>query len=174
MPPLTGVAVNVTVVPWHTGFWSATIDTAGVTLAVVTCITLLVAVVGFAHGSVLVITTVTWSLLFNVVVVKVTPVCPATGLPLTIHWYVGFAPPFVGVAVNVMLCPEQIELVGEVMLTVGVTVVIVIVTWLLVAVGVVTQFALLVMITVTTSPLASALLEKVGLLVPTFAPFTCH
>ena len=60
------------------------------------------------------------------------------------------------------------------MFTDGVTVVIVIVTGLLVAVGVVTQLALLVMITVTTSPLASAVLEKVGLLVPTFAPFTCH
>jgi hypothetical protein len=39
--------------------------------------------------------------------------------------------------------------------TAGVTVVIFITTWLLVAVGVVTQLALLVMITVTMSPSAS-------------------
>ena len=78
--------MNVTVVPLHTGFWSGAIVTVGVTLAVVTVIILLVAVAGLAHGSVLVITTVTWSPSFNVVVVKVALVSPATGLPLIIHW----------------------------------------------------------------------------------------
>ena len=80
----------------------------------------------------------------------------------------------VGVAVNVMLPPAQIEVVGELIVTDGVSVVIFIVTGRLVAVGVVTQFALLVMITVTTSPSTSVFLEKVELFVPTFAPFTCH
>ena len=80
----------------------------------------------------------------------------------------------VGVAVNVMLPPAQIDVVGELIFTVGVTVVISITTWLLLAVGVVTQFALLVMITVTISPSTSVLLEKVALFVPTLAPFTCH
>ena len=75
---------------------------------------------------------------------------------------------------KVMLPPAQIEVAVDVIDTAGVSVVIVIVTGALVAVGVVMQFALLVMITVTTSPLANALLEKVGLLVPAFTPFTCH
>jgi hypothetical protein len=52
--------------------------------------------------------------------------------------------------------------------------VIVIVTGALVAVGVVTQFALLVMVTVTISPSASVLLVKVALFAPAFTPFTCH
>jgi hypothetical protein len=76
--------------------------------------------------------------------------------------------------VNVRLWPEQIELVGEVIVTDGVSVVIVIVTGRLVAVGVVTQFALLVMVTVTTSPSANVLLVKVALFVPAFTPLTCH
>ena len=78
--------MNVTVVPLHTGFWAAMIETVGVTLAVVTCIALLVAIVGLAHGSLLVITTVTASLFASVVVVNVAAVSPATGLPLIIHW----------------------------------------------------------------------------------------
>jgi hypothetical protein len=65
-------------------------------------------------------------------------------------------------------------LVGELILTDGVIVVIVIVTGVLVAVGVVTQFALLVIVTVTTSPSASVDELYVSLLVPTLAPFTCH
>ena len=56
----------------------------------------------------------------------------------------------------------------------GITEVMFITTWLLFAVGVVTQFALLVMITVTISPSASVLLVKVALFVPAFTPFTCH
>ena len=58
--------------------------------------------------------------------------------------------------------------------TAGATLVMFITTWLLLAVGVVIQLALLVMVTVTISPSASVLLEKVGLLVPTLPPFTCH
>ena len=78
--------MNVTVVPWHTGFWSAAIDTVGVTVDVVISIALLVAVVGLAQASLLVITTVTASLLASAVVVNVAAVSPATGLPLIIHW----------------------------------------------------------------------------------------
>ena len=80
----------------------------------------------------------------------------------------------VGLAVKVIVPPAQIELVGEVIVTDGVIVVIFIVTGALVAVGVVVQFALLVMITVTTSPLARVDDVYVSLLVPTFAPLTCH
>ena len=54
-----------------------------------------------------------------------------------------------------MLPPAQIELVGEVIVTDGVSVVRVIVTGLLVAVGVVKQAPLLVITTVTISLFAS-------------------
>ena len=84
------------------------------------------------------------------------------------------APPLVGVAVKVMLPPAHIDVVGELIVTDGVIVVIVIVTGALVAVGVVTQFALLVIVTVTISPSARVLLEKVALFVPAFTPLTCH
>ena len=80
------VVVKVTVVPLHTGFWSAAIEIVGVTVDVVMFIALLVAVVGLAHASLLVITTVTASLFASALVVKVAFVSPATGLPLIIHW----------------------------------------------------------------------------------------
>ena len=44
-----------------------------------------VAVGADAHGSLEVITTVTWSLFASVVEVKVEEVCPATATPLTCH-----------------------------------------------------------------------------------------
>ena len=47
-----------------------------------------------------VITTVTASLLANVVAVNVDAVCPETLAPFTFHWYVGVVPPLVGVAVG--------------------------------------------------------------------------
>ena len=60
---------------------------AGVTTGLtVTVIGLDVAVGWVVHDALLVITTVTTSLLFNVVVVKVDAVCPATGLLFTNHW----------------------------------------------------------------------------------------
>jgi hypothetical protein len=59
-----------------------------------------------------VISTVTTSLLANVVVVKVALSVP-TLLPLTFHWYDGEVPPLVGVAVNVTLVPIQIAPVGD-------------------------------------------------------------
>ena len=58
--------------------------------------------------------------------------------------------------------------------TAGVTEVIFITTWLEFAVGVVTQFALLVIVTVTISPSARVDELYVSLFVPTLAPFTCH
>ena len=80
-----GVAVNVTDPPVHIEVVLETMDTAGTTVVVVTVIALLVAVRGFAHGSLLVIVTVTISPLFKVVVVKVEDVCPATLTPLIFH-----------------------------------------------------------------------------------------
>jgi hypothetical protein len=61
------------------------IDTVGVTEVIVIFIVLLVAVFGFAHRSVLVITTETASPLASVEVVKTEDVCPATFTPLIFH-----------------------------------------------------------------------------------------
>jgi hypothetical protein len=55
------LAVKVTLVPTQIEVALAVIDTEGVTEVTVIFIVLLVAVVGFAHGAVLVITTVTAS-----------------------------------------------------------------------------------------------------------------
>ena len=49
-----------------------------------------------------------------------------------------------------------------------------IITLLLVALAAVTHVALLVIMQVTSSPLASVLVVKVGLLAPALLPFTCH
>jgi hypothetical protein len=80
-----GVAVNVTDPPEQIEVVFDAIDTEGITAADVIVIPLLVAATGFAHGSLLVIVTVTISPLFKVVVVKVAAVCPATFIPLTFH-----------------------------------------------------------------------------------------
>ena len=80
----------------------------------------------------------------------------------------------VGTAVKVMLPPEHIEVVGEVIVTVGVTLEVVIAMGLLVAVNGLAQGSLLVITTVTTSPLFKIPVVKVGLLVPAFNVFTFH
>ena len=82
---MVGVAVNVTEPPLHTEVLLAVIDTDGVTEVVVIIIEVLVAVIGFAQGSLLVIFTDTASPLASVDVVKVEPVCPATFTPFIIH-----------------------------------------------------------------------------------------
>jgi hypothetical protein len=80
----------------------------------------------------------------------------------------------IGVAVNVTLLPEQIEVDDALIETEGVTEVVVIVTTLLVTVAVVVQLAFEVMIALTWSPLASVLDVNVAELVPAFTPFICH
>ena len=82
---MVGVAVNVTLPPEQIEVELALIDTAGVTEVAVMFIALLVTVVGFAHGSLLVIVTVTASPLASDEVVKTADVCPATFTPLIIH-----------------------------------------------------------------------------------------
>ena len=79
------MAVNVTVPPLHIEVLLAVIDTDGVTEVVVIVIGVLVAVVGFAQGSLLVMTTATWSPLFKVEIINAEPICPATGIPFIIH-----------------------------------------------------------------------------------------
>ena len=80
----------------------------------------------------------------------------------------------VGVAVNVILLPAQIEVEEALIETDGVTELVVIVTALLVAVEVVAQLAFDVIIAVTWSLFASELEVNVVELVPAFTPFTCH
>jgi hypothetical protein len=80
-----GLAVKVTLPPEQIEVALAVIDTEGVTELTVIVIVLLVAVVGFAQGSVLVMTTVTASPLASDEVVKIEEVCPATFTPLIFH-----------------------------------------------------------------------------------------
>ena len=79
------MAVNVTEPPLHIEVVLDVMVTDGVTDVVVIVIGLLVAVVGFAQGSLLVITTDTIFPLASVDVINVEEVCPATFTPLIIH-----------------------------------------------------------------------------------------
>jgi hypothetical protein len=63
----------------------AVMDTDAVTEVAVILIGVLLAITGFAHGSLLIIFTDTASPLARVDVVKVEVVCPATFTPLIIH-----------------------------------------------------------------------------------------
>ena len=81
----------------------------------------------------------------------------------------------VGVAVNVTGPPLHIEVVLDVMVTNGVTDVVVIVIGLLVAVAVLAQGSLLVITTDTLFPLASVDVIKVEAVCPaTFTPLIVH
>ena len=82
---MVGVAVNVTDPPLHIEALLAVMDTDAITEVVVIVTGVLVAVVGFAHGSLLVIFTDTASPLTSVDALNVEAVCPATFTPLIIH-----------------------------------------------------------------------------------------
>jgi len=82
---LVGVAVNVMEPPLHIEVLVDVMFTDGVTDVVVMVIGLLVAVVGLAQGSLLVIITVTIFPLARVDVINVEVVCPAAFTPLIIH-----------------------------------------------------------------------------------------
>ena len=82
---MVAVAVNVTGPPLHIDVLLAVMDTDGITEEPVIAIEALVAVAGFAQGSLLVIFTDTASPLASVDVIKVEAVCPATVTPLIIH-----------------------------------------------------------------------------------------
>ena len=82
---MVGVAVKVTEPPLHIEVLPDVIVTDGVTDVVVIVIELLVAVVGLAHGSLLVIFTDIILPLARVDVINVEVVCPATFTPLIIH-----------------------------------------------------------------------------------------
>ena len=80
----------------------------------------------------------------------------------------------VGVAVKVILLPEQTEVDDALIDTEGVTELAVIEITLLVAVDDVAQLALEVMITVTWSLFERELEVNVGEFVPALTPFICH
>ena len=82
---MVGVAVNVTDPPLHIEVVPDVMVTDGITDVVVIVIRLLVAVVGFAQRSLLVIITDTTFPLARVAVIKVEAVCPPTFTPLIIH-----------------------------------------------------------------------------------------
>ena len=82
---MIGVAVNVIDPPVQFDVLLEAIDTDGITNVAVTVIGLLVAVIGLAQGSLLLIVTVTISPLFKVVVVNVDAVCPVTFTPFIFH-----------------------------------------------------------------------------------------
>ena len=82
---MVGVAVNVTEPPLHIEVVLDVMVADGVTDVVVIVIGLLVAVVGLAQGSLLVISTDTIFPLASVDVLKVEAVCPVTFTPLIIH-----------------------------------------------------------------------------------------
>ena len=75
---MIGVAVNVIDPPVQIDVVLEVIDTEGTTDVAVIVIGLLAAVTGLAHGSLLLIVTVTTSPLFKDVVIKVDAVCPVT------------------------------------------------------------------------------------------------
>jgi hypothetical protein len=84
-------------------------------------ITLLVSVGGETHAALLVITQVTLSPLFIVVLVYV-GVLPPTGTLFINHWYVGDGPPFVTEVEKVTLVPAHITFPGfTLIVTSGVT-----------------------------------------------------
>ena len=82
---MVAVAVNVTEPPLHIEVVLDVMVTDGVTDVAVIVIGLLVAVVGLAQGSLLVIITDTKLPLARVDVLNVEVVCPATFTPLIIH-----------------------------------------------------------------------------------------
>ena len=89
MPPRVWVVVKVTFVddPLQIAVWLGVTVTAGVMLAAAVIVTgALVAVGVLAHAELLVITTVTTSPLFKVVLAKLSAVAPATAVPLMNHW----------------------------------------------------------------------------------------
>ena len=82
---MVGVAVKVTEVPVQIEVLLAVMATEGVIEAAVMVIALLLAVKGFAQGSLLVITTDTALPLTSVVLVNVAAVWPGTFTPLINH-----------------------------------------------------------------------------------------
>lgn len=121
VPPLTGLAVKVTLLPLHTVVVAVLILTDG-TMDGVTVIksALLLAVELFTQAALLVNSQVTTSLLLSSDVVKEVLLVPAL-FPFIFHWYTGALPPLTGVAVNVTACEAHIVVDAVAIVTVGLT-----------------------------------------------------
>ena len=123
MPPFTGVAVKLTVVPAQIAVCDPVIEVAGVRTGFTVITTLLlVTETGDAHAALeLIVHVSVFVPAGNTVVEYVAEVAPVTGLPFRFHWYVG-VPPFVCEEENNTPVPEQIA-AGDVVLAeiVGVT-----------------------------------------------------
>jgi len=117
-----------------------------------TVIALLVAVGIVVQPALLVITTVTTSP-FCKMEIKAVPIAPGTFTPFTCHWNVGALPPSVVLVINNVLLPAQVGLGPDVIDTDGVTELELTVIELLVVARGFAQAALLVITTVTLSPL---------------------
>jgi hypothetical protein len=172
---LTGVAVKVTLVPEHIGFWDAATETLTGRLGFTVMLTVLeVAGLPDAQPSLDVRTQLTISPFTKVEVVKVLLFEP-TLPPFSFHWYVGEEPPFVGVAVNVTSLPWQTGFAeGAIVIPTATIELTVIVTAFEVAGLPETQFALEVKTQVTTSLFTRDDVEKVLLFVPVLVPFNNH
>lgn len=133
-----------------------------------------VAVAGVAQAALLVSTQLITSLSLNVELLNEALFVPAFN-PFTFHWNDGLAPPFVAVAVNTTVLPEQMLLVVVAILTDGVTFGTTVILILLdVALFGTAQADAEVTVHHTESLFDIANVVNVELLVPAFVPFTFH
>jgi hypothetical protein len=178
-PPLVGVAVNVILAPAHIAPVGDTVaDTLGVGIGfTVIVMSVDVASVGLAQPELLIIFTCTLSPFANAAFVYVAFVLAAPWLVLfKNHSNVGAVPPLPGLAVKVTDSPAHIGFLLAAIVTAGVTTVVtVIVIPELVAVVGLAQIALLVIVTVYTSPFTAPVVVYVALVAPAIAvPFFFH
>lgn len=160
LPPFTGLAIKVILVPLQTLLVSAVMKTEAfkllttfMTMVLETTVVVLVQVKEEVSSH------ITTSPFANAALVYVELFVP-TLKPFRFHWYAGAAPPLVGVAVKVTPVPEQMVLpVLALIVTDGVTVPVTVIVMLLdVAVVGKAQLALEVSKQVTTSLFESELL----------------
>jgi hypothetical protein len=112
LPPFVAVAVKVTLVPLQAVLTDELIVMEGVREELTVMVMLFdVAVEGLAQLALLVKTQLTTSLFESELLVKVLELVPAL-LPFTFHWYDGFVPPPLGVAVKVTALPVHTVVCG--------------------------------------------------------------
>lgn len=120
VPPLVGVAVNVTDIPAQMLVAVALTDTAGVTdVATLIVIAFEVTVEIELHVALEVTSHVITSLFARVVVVYVLKPVP-TLVPFFFHWNVGDTPAFVALAIKETLVPVHIEVADALIVMLGV------------------------------------------------------
>lgn len=172
---MVGVAVNVTRLPEQILLAEAEILTEGTGAGCTVMVTGVLVTVGCDGQTAFdVNATVIASPLLKVALENVALLVPA-GVPLTNHWNTGEEPPLMAVAVKFTLVPGHMVVADAATETDGTTwSFTVMVMVLLVTTAGTGQVAEEVSTTVTLSALFKPDEVKFGLLVPTFAPFTCH